>query len=1698
MFSSISRCKPLTEVITSFTADANILLDIATSIDLRVNNQFITTRPVQISRNSTVEVRTISPAGYSDSVEIPYSINGYELSFIVVNENRSSISFTLEGLSNRWYRFDPSDSHFISYYNFNSSAIKGLGFNDIPFANDIGSDFKDYSSNNFIVKSPTGLFKKRPNDEGIQYDQVIFQNDYLLIDKSPEFCLGSSRFTIDIRVKPFQNIPIKRFLVGTSTKTDADVLGWSASIENSKIQFNVNGSSIIESETALLLNEWNHVAITRTASSVQIWINGKLSGNELATFDDIFEGSLKIGTIEDETIFPKIGNKLYNFNGALSCLRIVKGKSLYLDEFEVPEPVLSVTPETVLLTIQEDPGTINLLNAIPDPLTKTVYFYNQYGHLLDNIKLPSPPCQIERFVSDDGGFFIVSCRDKRLYKITLDKRVINKDYLLSNEGKNLEWLFQLPFETDVAFVGSFTTFARLKNNQINIGQPNSISMSNGKIWVGGFRKIWQLDKYFTILREFDISGTIVGIKSLGDKCAVIIKNESTTFLQLNILDASTGASNLIHTARWLSDPILHKGNIFVSDSAARAILKINPDNLSKQTISLENNTPSYIASNSSYIFIACHDNNRVLIYSDHTQTFTDVYFPEKVTWVSPLENSFIVSHYLKDKSILSHSRPSIIYEPSKVIKCGTAHASILPFKVKNLGSSSYTLNVNNLEYWVDGNINSTIKHGSYFSLSKKIQQPGYYHIPVLIGDVAVDFKAISSIDNFYPKNLTFDPLEVNSAKDVVEISFQYKHDFIETFNSAYAASVFGSINYGFLKKNFSVYTGESKINDGDIISICIPFGNTIPNAVITLTLGSREFLIPINSSETVTNIQRLTDKRVTSLVSHEFTVNTAGTYFIPSFSNSVGPLRNKVIELSEYDIFNLGGAFDTSFPLNNLKANGEAFVPFDNGLFDIYVDLDYPVVVNTILLKTNYGPETIQEIDEDNPVDEEGNPNLIERTLFRRTPVNFEIKASNDLITWETIAVFENVATSSSSWIPDEYRKFQFENTVTYRYWRFKNTTTQELGVSLNSIVFEGKFPSIFELKINGQNINSYGQISLSKDDVIDVKVSTNDRLYDFIRYFISGPENFEFFIRTKSKPTVSSILFAEINEPTLRQEYVSESKQIDLNPGVELNLYSYDPFLTISKNDISFSQTITVSNGNSIKIKKIIRNIFDSTSIIYDKQIDDAFKEYINVDVISVSTKNVTLSSADKSTNVFALINVYDANSVKNSSAVSMDLAHYESDTLSTISSAGFSVDKNAEVKRISLNLREYLRSKKNNFIANSFTFDEVQNKPLLIDSFDNVINQSKFEISSSVLDVLSTYVNFLVTNNFDFKIFEKSDLTIFHYRYLNFAINKIVSENFDYLGGLMNSSIADRFQFVEYFINHFISNRHATGLYQIIQIIADKFNSVENHINTFSSNRFETHRKQNSIFSAIRYNTEAFQRTKFVIDNYQFNRLKNSANAVNRFVISFDRYHKIVSSIFNYDKNLLHSFLLAQTQVFDRNSITYFGAKGYLSELLLNNMFDTTGYLSESLLNNPFYISPYDFDALQAGSIFLFKMDPIKLTNNIQYISPSFSINRIQTHNILNYISNIQLIRPNYIFNVNFSFSVTNEFLYIFKEDGFYGFFGTQGDAIAEANRKKHSPFTVYKIPDTNKWTYKREYYFIDGCSISDGRIKRLVQGG
>jgi hypothetical protein len=71
----------------------------------------------------------------------------------------------------------------------------------------------------------------------------------------------------------------------------------------------------------------------------------------------------------------------------------------------------------------------------------------------------------------------------------------------------------------------------------------------------------------------------------------------------------------------------------------------------------------------------------------------------------------------------------------------------------------------------------------------------------------------------------------------------------------------------------------------------------------------------------------------------------------------------------------------------------------------------------------------------------------------------------------------------------------------------------------------------------------------------------------------------------------------------------------------------------------------------------------------------------------------------------------------------------------------------------------------------------------------------------------------------------------------------------------------------------------------------------------------------------------------------------------------------------------------------------------------------------------------------------------------------------------------------------------------VFIHPETSFNGFFDTPEDAAAAAVAQGHTPFIIYEIPATVKYSYRRVYTLDSDCSVFPGpqrRMERLIQGG
>ena len=121
-------------------------------------------------------------------------------------------------------------------------------------------------------------------------------------------------------------------------------------ITNGRLQFvSFPGTSVTvtATTTTVELNQWSHVAVTRSGTTVRLFVNGVMDATTGTVSGTLASTTpLTIGTVGAETV--------QYWNGYLSNLRIVKGTAVYTANFTPSTSPLTAVSGTSLLTLQTD------------------------------------------------------------------------------------------------------------------------------------------------------------------------------------------------------------------------------------------------------------------------------------------------------------------------------------------------------------------------------------------------------------------------------------------------------------------------------------------------------------------------------------------------------------------------------------------------------------------------------------------------------------------------------------------------------------------------------------------------------------------------------------------------------------------------------------------------------------------------------------------------------------------------------------------------------------------------------------------------------------------------------------------------------------------------------------------------------------------------------------------------------------------------------------------------------------------------------------------------------------------------------------------------------------------------------------------------------------------------------------------------
>jgi len=185
-------------------------------------------------------------------------------------------------------------------------------------------------STTFIDNSPNNLTVTSNNGAAISTVQSKFggvsaffdgTNDYLSTPNTVSN-FGTDDFTIECW---FYRVSTNSILISNATGADNNYFAINADASNAVIQIRDNSSQAFAYGPATTLNVWNHIAVTRNAGTVRVFVNG-VSGTPVSITKSITTRSTIIGG------FLYTGFEGY-FYGYIDELRITKGIARYTSSF---------------------------------------------------------------------------------------------------------------------------------------------------------------------------------------------------------------------------------------------------------------------------------------------------------------------------------------------------------------------------------------------------------------------------------------------------------------------------------------------------------------------------------------------------------------------------------------------------------------------------------------------------------------------------------------------------------------------------------------------------------------------------------------------------------------------------------------------------------------------------------------------------------------------------------------------------------------------------------------------------------------------------------------------------------------------------------------------------------------------------------------------------------------------------------------------------------------------------------------------------------------------------------------------------------------------------------------------------------------------------------------------------------------------
>ena len=209
--------------------------------------------------------------------------------------------------------------------------------------------FRDASTNNFTITrngdvkvtnfapfAPTSAYSTSTNGGSAYFDG---SGDYLTAPSNAAFGMGTGDFTWEAWIYITAVSSYKQVFSSRSGPTTTTTSGSLAINPYGGLSWYTNGF-IIDYTTSIGTNQWVHVAVCRSGTTLRVFANGVQVGSATNS-DNLTNTQFTVGANAD-------GSEV--FTGYISNVRVVKGTAVYTSAFTPPSsPITAITNTSLLL-----------------------------------------------------------------------------------------------------------------------------------------------------------------------------------------------------------------------------------------------------------------------------------------------------------------------------------------------------------------------------------------------------------------------------------------------------------------------------------------------------------------------------------------------------------------------------------------------------------------------------------------------------------------------------------------------------------------------------------------------------------------------------------------------------------------------------------------------------------------------------------------------------------------------------------------------------------------------------------------------------------------------------------------------------------------------------------------------------------------------------------------------------------------------------------------------------------------------------------------------------------------------------------------------------------------------------------------------------------------------------------------------------